>query len=626
MQKHSHKFLKMSVALIAASTLLAVGSPIQAAPVNAQVKVTSHLDTNEKPEQSSDWAKAKKYRHDIPVQLLGINDLHGGLERTGNAWFGNSEYANAGGAIRLASYLNHAQSVFDKANKKGHTFRVEAGDMVGASPSDSSLLQDESTMHALKAMRFKIGTLGNHEFDEGLGEFHRILIGGKSTEKYNSAEMAYPHENSGIKIVISNVVNRSNGKIPYNFKPYMIKTLKAKNGKKVRVGFIGILTTTMPTLTTYKNYHPYRYLDEATSIAKYDRILRRKGVKAIVVLAHTGVATQVNPQTHQATTTGPSVDILKKLYRIDPKNSVDVYLGAHSHQYADATVGHTRLLQAIYSSEAYDDAIGYLNPKTHDFAKKSLVAHVYPVMSAKQDPTIKDNAKVSAIVKDADRRTAPIVNQKIGQAATAKSLTGRDKNNQYFENETGDLVCDAQLAGARQAAAKQKLHVDFAMTNGGGVRAGLAVQPDKSITWGAAQDVQPFGNILDIVSMTGQQIYDVLNQQYKNFGAGHQTYLLVSGLKYDFTTNNDKAQPYKVIKVYGNDGKPIDLSKKYNVVINEFLKGGGDYFTEFRNTKQVGTAGVDTDVFIKYIEDQTKAGKPITAPKLDRKHFVSSNN
>lgn len=54
MQKHSHKFLKMSVALIAASTLLAVGSPIQAAPVNAQVKVTSHLDTNEKPEQSSD--------------------------------------------------------------------------------------------------------------------------------------------------------------------------------------------------------------------------------------------------------------------------------------------------------------------------------------------------------------------------------------------------------------------------------------------------------------------------------------------------------------------------------------------------------------------------------------------
>nr|WP_253926520.1 5'-nucleotidase C-terminal domain-containing protein [Lactobacillus helveticus] len=244
-------------------------------------------------------------------------------------------------------------------------------------------------------------------------------------------------------------------------------------------------------------------------------------------------------------------------------------------------------------------------------------------MSAKQDPTVKDNAKVTAIVKDADQRTAPIVNQKIGEAAIAKNLTGRDENNQYFENETGDLVCDAQLAGAREATAKQNLHVDFAMTNGGGVRAGLAVKPDKSITWGAAQDVQPFGNILDVVSMTGQQIYDVLNQQYKNFGNGHKTYLLTAGLKYDFTKNNDQTQPFKVTKVYGNDGKPIDLHKTYHVVINEFLKGGGDYFNQFKTAKQVATAGVDTDVFVKYIKDQTKAGKPIAAPKLDRKHFIT---
>lgn len=106
------------------------------------------------------------------------------------------------------------------------------------------------------------------------------------------------------------------------------------------------------------------------------------------------------------------------------------------------------------------------------------------------------------------------------------------------------------------------------MTNGGGVRAGLKVKADKSITWGAAQDVQPFGNMLYVVSMTGQQIYDVLNQQYKN----GRTYLLISGLKYDFTDNRDSSQPYKVPKVYDNSGKELDLNKKYNVVINDFLK------------------------------------------------------
>lgn len=624
MNHHSHQFLKVSAALSALLSMTAVSSPVEATTSKGNVSVVTHLDQSSKPEQSL-YANVKKYRHDIPVQFLGINDLHGGLERTGNAWFGNTKYEGAGGAIRLASYLNKAQSTFHKSNKNGHTFRVEAGDMVGASPSDSALLQDEPTMHALRAMKFKIGTLGNHEFDEGLGEFHRIVVGGKPTKQYNSAEMAYPHQNSGLSIVISNVVDRKTGKTPYNFKPYLIRTVKAKNGQKIKVGFIGILTTTMPTLTTYQNYHPYKYLDEASSIAKYDRILRKKGVKAIVVLAHTGVATQTDSQTNQSTTGGPAVDILQKLYRIDPKNSVDVYFAAHSHQYANATVGHTSLVQAIYSGEAYDDVIGYLNPKTHDFAKKSLVAHVFPVMSAQQDPSTQDDNKVAAIAKDADTRTAPIINHKIGEAASATSFSGRDKNNKYYENETGDLVCDAQLAGAREATAKQNIHVDFAMTNGGGVRAGLAVKPDKSITWGAAQDVQPFGNILDVVSMTGQQIYDVLNQQYKNFGAGHQTYLLVSGLKYDFTTNDDKTQPFKVTKVYGNDGKPIDLNKTYNVVINDFLKGGGDYFSQFKDAKQVATAGVDTDVFVKYIEEQTKAGKPITAPKLDRKNFVANN-
>lgn len=622
MNFHCQHFWQISAAVLMLTGLLSPADLAQAKSRN-QVSVETHLDTIAKPEQTH-WASAKKYRRDVPVQLLGINDLHGGLERTGNAYFGNTEYAKAGGSIRLAAYLNDAQAAFRRLAKHGHTFRVEAGDMVGASPSDSALLQDESTMHALKAMKFKIGTLGNHEFDEGLGEFHRILVGGKPKKQYNAAEMAYPHENSGLKIVISNVVDRRTGKVPYHFKPYMIKTLRARNGKKVRIGFIGILTTTMPTLTTYQNYHPYKYLDEARAIAKYDRLLRRKGVRAIVVLAHTGVGTTINPQTKQAQTTGNAVDILQKLYRIDPKNSVDVYLAAHSHQYADATVGHTRLLQAIYSGEAYDDVIGYLNPKTHDFAKHSLEAHVFPVMSAQQDPTIKDNARVAAIVQDADRRTAPMVNRKIGEAATAQSFTGRDKNNQYFENQTGDLVCDADLAEGRAAAAKQGLHVDFAMTNGGDIRAGLAVRPDKSIVWGAAQDVQPFGDILDIVSMTGQQIYDVLNQQYKNLADHGTGYLLVAGLKYDFTTNNDKNQPYKVIKVYGNDGQPIDLQKTYHVVINDFLKGGGDHFAQFKVAKQVGTAGVDSDVFVKYIEDQTKAGHPITAPKLDRKHFVAN--
>ena len=605
--------------LTSTTVLLAIGGLFSKNSVQAAKKeaaITTYTDTSATPKNANIWKSTKKHTKDIPVQILGINDLHGGLSRTGNAYIGNNKYVQAGSAIRLGSYLNQAQNYFKQHNKNGYTFRVESGDMVGASPSNSVLLQDESTMHALKAMNINIGTLGNHEFDEGLGEFHRIVSGKKPTKTYNSAEMSYPHTSSGLQIAIANVVKRSNNKLPFNWKPYIIKTVKTPNGKKTKIVFIGILTKTMPSLTTYKNYHPYKYLDEATTIAKYDRILRKKGIKAIVVMAHTGVASTVDAQ-GKATTTGASVDILKKLYKIDPHNSVDVYLAGHSHQYANAKVGHTNLVQAIYSGEAYDNVIGYIDPKTHDFVKNSVKSHVFPVLSAKDDPKVKDDAKVKAIVQDADKRVASIVNQKVGEAANATSFTGRDANNKYQENETGDVVVDAQLA---QAKKENRENVDFAMTNGGGVRAGLKVKPNKSITWGAAQDVQPFGNMLYVVAMTGQQIYDVLNQQYKN----GRTYLLVSGLKYDFTDNHDPSQPYKVTKVYDNSGKELDLNKKYNVVVNDFLKDGGDDFPQFTQGKVLGTATAedDTEVLVNYIKDQTKAGHPITVPKLDRKNYI----
>ena len=82
------------------------------------------------------------------------------------------------------------------------------------------------------------------------------------------------------------------------------------------------------------------------------------------------------------------------------------------------------------------------------------------------------------------------------------------------------------------------------MTNTGGLRADLIVEPDRTITWGAAQAVQPFGNILRVVEMTGQQVIDALNQQYDE---DQKYYLQIAGLKYYYTDSDDPNQPYRVV-------------------------------------------------------------------------------
>ncbi|TGD19133.1 bifunctional metallophosphatase/5'-nucleotidase [Levilactobacillus suantsaiihabitans] len=611
MGKHHWQHVLMGTLLVPA--LIAGSGEFSTITANAKtVKVTTKTDRYAAPTAQPGYKTVpKKYKRSIPIQILGINDLHGGLETTGSVNIGTKTYEGVGTVTRLAAGLDQAQNHFKKVQHSKNTFRVEAGDMVGASPANSTLLAHESTMHALTAMKFQVGTLGNHEFDHGLGEFNRILTGKKPATTASSLIQKYPHQNSKIKLVVANVVKKSNHKRPYGYQPYVIKTVKA-HGKKAKVGFIGIETTDLPSLTLLQNYQDYQILDEAQTIKKYDRILNKKGVKAVVVLAHTGVST------YGKQTSGSAVDILKKVNQTDPKNNVGLYVAGHSHQYANATVGKTRVVQAVYTGKAYNNTQGYISPKTGKFMR--LVSHVYPVLPKSQAPKVKDNAKVSAIVADANKRVAPQVNAVIGQAATATTITGRLNNSKTMENAAGELVVDGQLYEANKLGTK----ADFAMTNNGGVRADLAVKPDKSITWGAATAVQPFGNILQVVEMTGQQIKDALNQQYDEKQA---YYLQIAGLHYTYTDNpaGGVDTPYQVADITKANGDPLEMNATYNVVINDFLHGGGDNFAAFKDTKIVASVGTDTDTFVNYIKDMTAAGTPVQAPKLDRKVYLGSH-
>lgn len=594
------KFLSVLAPLVLCGLIVTSNSVVY-----ADVPVTNNTDNYSKPSLEPDYQKADpSHSKNIAVQFLGINDLHGGLETTGSVDIGTKTYDDAGTVGRLASYLNQAESHFKKVTQSDNSLRIEAGDMVGAAPANSSLLAHESTMHVLKSMKFKIGTLGNHEFDQGLPEFNRILTGEKPSSQADSLVKKYTHYSSGIDMVVANVINKKTQKIPYGYKPYVIKTVKQKN-KTAKIGIIGLETSTLPSLTLYKNYKDYQVLDEAETIAKYDNILRSKGVNAVVVVGHTGV------QSKDKITSGPTVDILQKLNKIEPNNNVGLYIAAHSHQYANAKVGQTHVVQAVYTGKAYDDSWAYISAKTGKFTKVST--HVYPVLSQKDDSETKADKKVVSIVKNADKLVKSKVNNVIGYAGKAETITGRLHNSASMENQAGEMVADAQLYEAQKADLKP----DFAFTNTGGVRSDLVVKSNKAITWGSAIAVQPFGNILQVVDMTGAQIRQALNEQYDE---NQHYYLQIAGLTYSYTKKGD--QSYTAKDIWDSKGQLVSYNQTYRVVINDFLHGAGDNFYAFKDTKIVGAIGTDTDTFIKYIKAMTKMDHKVVPPTLNRKKLV----
>ena len=57
----------------------------------------------------------------------------------------------------------------------------------------SSLLQDEPTIEFLNELGFDVGTVGNHEFDEGVDELNRLIHGGEheTTGYFDGADFPY---------------------------------------------------------------------------------------------------------------------------------------------------------------------------------------------------------------------------------------------------------------------------------------------------------------------------------------------------------------------------------------------------------------------------------------------------
>jgi 5'-nucleotidase len=136
------------------------------------------------------------------------------------------------------------------------------------------------------------------------------------------------------------------------------------------------------------------------------------------------------------------------------------------------------------------------------------------------------------------------------------------------------------------------MNTDFAFMNPGGIRADIAT---GEVTWGELFTVQPFGNSLVKMDLSGRQVYDLLEQQW--VGQPFARILKTSGLIY--TWDAAAAVGSRVVAVYKN-GVLIDKEARFTVTVNSFLADGGDNFTVLRNgTDRVG-GPVDLDALIAY--------------------------
>jgi 5'-nucleotidase len=117
----------------------------------------------------------------------------------------------------------------------------------------------------------------------------------------------------------------------------------------------------------------------------------------------------------------------------------------------------------------------------------------------------------------------------------------------------------------------------IAFTNPGGVRNDIAKKAEGIVSYADIFASQPFRNQLVTMALTGQQIKNMLEQQWLD--PKRPRILQVSkGFNYAW----DNAKPYGervIADRMSLNGQRIDLAASYRVTVNNYLAVGGDGFT-----------------------------------------------
>lgn len=546
---------------------------------------------------------------EVTVKVIAFNDFHGQLESPGtlrvNAATATPTYS-VGGADFFAGHIARLKA------QNPHSVVVSAGDLIGATPLVSALFHDEPTIEAMNLAGLEFNAVGNHEFDEGKDELKRMQNGGCHPTDLNSCKglevgTDYPFAGAKFKFLAANVEESATGKTI--FAPYAIKSFG-----KTRVAFIGMTLKDTPSIVTPSGVAGLSFKDEAATVNALIPKLKARGVESVVVLVHQGgtvpttqAADTINSCSGGLTGT-PMLPIVNAL-----DDEVDLVISGHTHQAYNCQIANSagRLIP-VTSANSQGRVLSDINLTINDKTGEVISVAANNIVVDRNHTGTTANSQIAGLVASYKALATPIANRVIGEITAAMSHNAASAAG---EVALGDVIADAQLAATAPAGQGDAV---AAFMNPGGIRspgftfASSAVgEGDGMVTYGEAFTVQPFGNSLMTLSLSGEQIHAMLEQQFTgctagtapaswNYPAGdtgqsfNRILQVSTGFTYAWSASGpacDKVDPASI----AINGSTIDLNATYRITVNNFLADGGDKFYVLKSGSNRLGGGQDVD-------------------------------
>jgi 5'-nucleotidase len=539
----------------------------------------------------------------IRLRVIAFNDFHGQLEPGGltlrlrdPADPASTLQVGAGGAAQLATLVRRLRA------EAAHSVVVSGGDLVGASPIASSLFRDEPTIEAMNAIGLDLGVVGNHEFDRGVAELLRLRDGGcdAGPTALPGEACAGPsgrHAGARFTLIAANVTDAAGRAL------LPAAVVREVGGR--RVAFVGAVLRGTPAIVAPAGIAGLRFGDEAAAInAQVAALKAAQGIEAFVAVIHEGGA--IDGDWNDPACPGARGEIFAIADRLRPE--VDLILSGHSHQGyncvrdAPGNPG-LRIVQATANGRGVSVVDLAIDPVSGDVDRARSGARNLPVANGLAGdraadaayPPLPPDPIVQALVERYVERARPLADRPVGRLAGGAERSPSAGG----DHPLGRLIADAQLAATRAPADGLAA---LALMNPGGMRADLrcdAAAAPCQVTWGQAFAVQPFGNSLVVMTLTGAQLLAALEQQFSGINAQRPRVLQPSaGLSYRWRASAPAGAKVTDARLHG---EPIVPDARYRVTVNSFLADGGDGFEALREGTQRLGGPQDLDALVRYL-------------------------
>ena len=528
--------------------------------------VESIRSKNLKEKQKANTERKLNDPSEEDIVIIHLNDVHCGFNDT-------------------IGYDGFALYRRELENKYKNVIAVDVGDHIQGGVL-GSITEGEAVLKTMNKIQFNVTTIGNHEYDYGVERLNEI--NSQLSNKYICLNVFFRKNRTSI------------------FEPSQIIEV---GGKKI--GFIGIVTpltfskTYISTVRESDGTPTYDFLSNKEELYsaiqnEVDKI-RNQGVNYVILLTHVGK--DIEDFT--------SNEILSKI------NGINAILDGHTHKVYNET-SKDKDNKDIYIAQTGTKIanIGQLIIKSDG----TIISEIIPEVPEPDDKTGAMQITRGKATRWVDSEMNDFINKiyaehseelniKIGHSDydfIIKPENSSDSHTifcRYKECNLGNLIADSF---------REVVKSNISYLNGGAVRENL-LKGDMSRK--NLVDIMPFFNSLFVKEITGQAFLDALEFGVSKLPNSFGGFPQVSGCTFyvntSFNSTVETDSDGMFIKVGGErrvtnvkiNGKPLNLTQKYNLSASEYLLSGGDGFTMFSEFPTINESiFADSDAFGHYIK------------------------